>query len=66
MTTHRQQKEGKKEEPVKTRKSIFESVFDEAYIPFGALFDKNYLGENVTVAPSPRKSKHEPQENDHA
>lgn len=54
---HHQQDASQKEKPVKSRKSIFESVFDESYVPFEELFDESYLGHHRAAISSEYKSK---------
>ncbi len=55
----RQRDVAQKEEPVKNRKSIFESVFNESYVPFEELFNESYLGAHPVVTSSENKSKHQ-------
>jgi hypothetical protein len=51
MNMERHKKPTRKDEEsstVKNQKSVFESVFDESYIPFEKLFDESYLGEHAS------------------
>lgn len=58
----RQRDVAKKEESVKNRKSIFESVFNESYVPFEELFNESYLGAHPVVTSSENKPKHQLQQ----
>jgi hypothetical protein len=38
-------------------KSVFESVFNESYVPFEELFNETYLGEHPAQEPSEHDAK---------
>jgi|GEM_PF-5281618 len=63
---HRQRDADQKEKPTKNRKSVFESVFNESYVPFEELFNQSYLGTHSVAISSENNPKHQaqPEENE--
>jgi len=54
---HHQRNVPRKEERAKRHNSIFESVFNESYVPFEELFEETYLGQDSSATSSEHTSK---------